>query len=167
MIAGVPVISFNSNTDLFVYFLIFIVIAIISRIYKDFGLRKEIDELKYNSMTLSTSEFFRLRNTRVGGHGRKMASVYNFAGVYILYNKSRNMYYVGQSKRIFDRVNAHFTGHGNGDVYIDYRYGDVFEISMIALENSGFSSLNELERNAIWRFNAYSRGYNKTRGNQG
>lgn len=38
---------------------------------------------------------------------------------------------------------------------------------MIALENSGFSTLNELERNAIMTYDAYSHGYNKTRGNRG
>lgn len=65
------------------------------------------------------------------------------------------------------RVNAHFTGRGNGDVYADYKYGDPFEISMIALENSGFCTLNELERNVIRRYNAFSNGYNKTRGNRG
>ena len=35
---------------------------------------------------------------------------------------------------IFDRVNAHFTGKGNGDVYADYKYGDEFIIKMISLE---------------------------------
>ena len=38
---------------------------------------------------------------------------------------------------------------------------------MIALENSGFTTLNELERNTIATYNAYAKGYNKTRGNRG
>lgn len=37
---------------------------------------------------------------------------------------------------------------------------------MIALKNSGFSTLNELERHTIATYNAYSKGYNKTRGNR-
>ena len=77
------------------------------------------------------------------------------------------MYYVGQGKKVFQRVNNHFTGHGNGDVYADYKYGDDFTIKMIALETSGFKTLNELERNTIMTYNAYSRGYNKTKGNKG
>lgn len=48
------------------------------------------------------------------------------------------LYYVGQGKSVFQRVNNHFTSHGNGDVYADYKYGDEFTIKMIALENSGF-----------------------------
>ena len=64
-----------------------------------------------------------------------------------------------------DRVNTHFTGRGNGDVYADYKYGDVFTIKMIALDRSGFSTLNELERYTISYYDAYHKGYNKTRGN--
>lgn len=77
------------------------------------------------------------------------------------------MYYVGQGKKVFQRVNNHFTGHGNGDVYADYKYGDKFTIKMIALSKSGFSTLNELERNTIRTYDAFSKGYNKTRGNKG
>lgn len=84
-----------------------------------------------------------------------------------MFNQSKGMYYVGQGKQVFSRVNAHFTGKGNGDVYADYKYGDKFTIKMIALENSGFSTLNELERNTIAKYNAYYKGYNKTRGNKG
>lgn len=91
----------------------------------------------------------------------------DFAGIYIIYNKTRNMYYIGQSKNVFKRVNGHFTGKGNGDVYADYKYGNQFTISMIALEGSGFSTLNALEKNAISTYNAYSKGYNKTKGNRG
>lgn len=89
-----------------------------------------------------------------------------FSGVYILYNSTKNMYYVGQGKNVLTRVNSHFTGHGNGDVYADYKYGDKFTIKMIELEKSGFSTLNELERNTIMTYDAYSKGYNRTRGNR-
>lgn len=77
------------------------------------------------------------------------------------------MYYVGQGKKVFQRVNNHFTGHGNGDVYSDYKYGDNFTIKMIRLKGSGFKTLNELERCTISKYNAFSKGYNKTRGNKG
>jgi len=91
---------------------------------------------------------------------------YNFAGVYIILNKTKNMYYVGQSQKILDRVNDHLSGKGNGDVYADFKHGDLFGIKMFALETSGYSSLNELKRHTIMTFDAYAKGYNKTRGNQ-
>ena len=90
----------------------------------------------------------------------------NLAGVYILFNSTQNKYYVGQGKEILNRVNAHFTGKGNGDVYADYKYGDKFTIKMIGLKGSGFSSLNDLERNTILTYGSFSSGYNKTRGNK-
>ena len=139
--------------------------------------RKEAEEkAKANPSQNSTAtvkeitpeEFFRIRNSSNGGRGKRhISTYYDFAGVYILYNQTKKMYYVGQGKRVFQRVNSHFTGHGNGDVYADYKYGDKFTIKTIKLENSGFRTLNELERNTIKTYSAYSRGYNKTRGNKG
>ena len=133
--------------------------------------KKEIDEkiekLANNTLEMTPEEFFKMRKTSFDSHHSSYAMKKNFAGVYILFNQSKGMYYVGQGKQVFNRVNAHFTGKGNGDVYADYKYGDKFTIKMIALENSGFSTLNELERNTIAKYNAYYRGYNKTRGNKG
>lgn len=137
------------------------------RILKKRKINKQIDELANNTSEMTPEEFMEMRSVSFGGKGRpSYALTKNFAGVYILYNKTKNMYYVGQGKQILNRVNSHFTGKGNGDVYADYKYGDSFSIKMIALENSGFNSLNELERNTITRYNAFSNGYNKTRGNK-
>ncbi len=67
---------------------------------------------------------------------------------------------------MFTRVNAHFTGHGNGDVYADYKYGDKFTIKMIDLKKSGFDNINELQRSTIKTYDAFSKGNNRTRGNK-
>lgn len=128
---------------------------------------KKIEELANNTLEMTPEEFLKMRSASFNKHSSSYASKKNFAGVYILFNKTKGIYYVGQGKRVFDRVNQHFTGKGNGDVYADYKYGDEFAIRMIALENSGFSSLNELERNTIAKYNSYYKGYNKTRGNKG
>lgn len=132
--------------------------------------KEKIRGLADNALEVTPQEFFKIRNASNGGRGKKHISIqHDFAGMYILYNHTKNMYYVGQGKKVFQRVNSHFTGHGNGDVYVyaDYKYGDNFTIRMIALENSGFGTLNQLERNAIATYNAYAKGYNKTRGNKG
>ena len=136
--------------------------------FKKRKINKKIKELANNTLEMTPEEFKKMRNTSFGGRGRKLhALTQNFSGVYILYNKTKNMYYVGQGVQVLNRVNSHFTGKGNGDVYADYKYGDEFTIRMIALENSGFQTLNELERNTISHYNAFSNGYNKTRGNRG
>jgi len=129
-------------------------------------INQKITKLSNNEIELSVSDFLRMRNQTFGGQGSpQYVKDKQFPGVYILFNKSKNMYYVGQAQYIFDRVNAHFTGKGNGDVYADYKYGDEFTIKMISLEKSEYSSLNELERHTIMTYNAFSKGYNKTRGN--
>lgn len=144
-----------------------IVCEIVYIVWKKENINKKIDELANNVTEITPEEFMKMRKCSFGGRGRpSYALTKNFAGVYILFNESKNMYYVGQGKQVLNRVNAHFTGKGNGDVYADYKYGDSFKIRMIALENSGFDTLNELERYTISRFNAYSHGYNKTRGNR-
>jgi hypothetical protein len=140
---------------------------IIWTILKRKRLHTQIKALANNTLEITPNEFFKIRNFSFGGRGHKHFSTqYRFPGVYILLNKTKNMYYVGQGKSIFDRVNNHFMGKGNGDIYADYKYGDDFTIKMIALQNSGFTTLNELEKSMIAHYDAYKTGYNKTRGNR-
>lgn len=157
-----------NNESIILLFILLIIVSCVIPIIRTSNIKKKIKGLADNALEVTPQEFFKIRNASNGGKGKKHISTqHDFAGVYILYNHAKNMYYVGQGKKVFQRVNNHFTGHGNGDVYADYKYGDEFTIKMIALENSGFSTLNELERNTITTYNAYASGYNKTRGNKG
>lgn len=156
------------DSDFTMLIILICIACILIRIVRTAVIKGKINKLADNALEVTPEEFFRIRNSSNGGRGKKHISTkYDFVGIYILFNHTKNMYYVGQGKKVFQRVNNHFTGHGNGDVYADYKYGDNFTIKMIALENSGFSTLNELERNAIMAYDAYSHGYNKTRGNRG
>ena len=96
----------------------------------------------------------------------KMLGDSEFTGVYILHNVTKGKYYVGQSIRVLSRINQHLTGHGNGDVYADFKYGDGFTVSTIPMQGSGYQSLNDLERDAISAYNAKDNGYNMTYGNR-
>jgi hypothetical protein len=105
---------------------------------------------------MTPEQFFRLRKSIDG----------DMVGVYVLYNKNRKIYYVGQATRLFFRVNQHFTGHGNGDVYGDYKRGkDKFTIKLLPLVNSGYYDLDKFEKDMIEKYDAYDHGYNKTKGN--
>lgn len=161
--------SFETSIVLIYALLLFLtVLTVLCTIAQTLNIKKKIKGLSDSVLEITPEEFFKIRNSSNGGRGRKHISTeYDFPGVYIIYNHTQDMYYVGQGKKVFQRVNNHFTGHGNGDVYADYKYGDDFTIKMIALEKSGFKTLNELERNTIMTYNAYSRGYNKTKGNKG
>lgn len=150
-----------------ILFIVFSILVFLSQARQKKKIREQIFELANNTLELTPVEFFEMRNKSFGGRGKALYSNnYNFAGVYILHNKSKDLYYVGQGKEILNRVNSHFTGKGNGDVYADYKYGDQWTIKMIALENCGFNTLNELERYAIETYGSYERGYNKNRGNK-
>lgn len=100
---------------------------------------------------VSPEEFFRIREHQRG----------DLVGVYILHNQTKDMYYVGQAKRLFLRINQHFTGHGNGDVYADYKYGDTFTVTLVELAGSGYSDLDLLEKDLIRLYHANETGYNR------
>ena len=116
-----------------------------------------------SSIEISPKEFMDLRKN--GFRSERSGIDKNAPGVYILYNKTKNLYYVGQGQRVFERVNMHFTGRGNGDVYADHKYGDLFTIRVIFLAGSGCKTLNELERKTITAYDSVAHGYNKTHGN--
>lgn len=90
----------------------------------------------------------------------------DFVGCYVIHNIDKDLYYVGQSKRVMFRLNQHFTGHGNGDVYADYKYKNKFEIRVAVLATSGYSNIDLLERELIEKYNAYEKGYNRNAGNK-
>lgn len=120
---------------------------------------------KSRPMTVET--FFKLRQRSMKRfHGRTSRPVSTFAGVYILHNRTTNRYYVGQGKDVLNRANKHFTGRGNGDVYVDYKNGHDWYITLVKLDETSFRTLNDLERHLIGHYDAYHNGYNKTRGNR-
>lgn len=121
-------------------------------------LREGIIDLTNASVTVSPKEFLK--------HKDAFLKNGDYTGVYVIHNTTKDLYYVGQSVRVVGRVTQHFTGHGNGDVYADYKYGDTFTINTIPLNGSGYDSIDALERNAIATYNAYNKGYNRTRGNR-
>lgn len=121
--------------------------------FKKTYLTRNTAELRENGIT--PEDFFQLRRLTEG----------DAVGAYVILNETKNMYYVGQAKRLFFRVNQHFTGHGNGDVYADYKYGDSFKIKLIELADSGYSDIDRLEKDLIRQYHAYSLGYNRTHGN--
>ena len=123
--------------------------------------KKDIKDL-FNLKEYSVEEFFAFRKSYL----KRFRNV-RISGVYILYNRNKNIYYVGQGSNVINRINMHFVGHGNGDIYADYVNKDIFDIKFIFLDESGYSSLDELERMYIRAYNAKEIGYNKTRGNYG
>lgn len=83
-------------------------------------------------------------------------------GCYAVHNISRDQWYVGQAHSITKRLKQHFGGvGGNGDVYADFKYGEVFEILIYPLHLSSFKTLSQQEHYYIEYFDAYNHGYNR------
>lgn len=156
--------SFEKLLAFLLFSLITIVIAsVISSSYSYLELRNRISSLADRSAPMRAEEFLEMRGRL---RAARMLSESEFTGVYILHNVSKGRYYVGQSVRVLTRINQHLTGHGNGDVYADFKYGDSFTVSTIPMQGSGYQSLNDLERDAITAYDAKNHGYNMTRGNR-
>ncbi|WP_234998598.1 excinuclease ABC subunit C [Salirhabdus sp. Marseille-P4669] len=125
--------------------------------------KKELDKLRGAMLKVTPQELLKLKNKSE----RERQSIKNFSGIYIIHNYVQDKYYIGQAEKVFDRAYMHFVlNSGNIGVYEDFNLGDDFCISLIPLENTRFSSLNELEGYAIIAYNSlFPNGYNKVIGN--
>lgn len=99
---------------------------------------------------------------------RPLASVLNSAdkggvGIYIIYNQTKNKYYIGQAKQIFKRIRDHFAVE---QIAIDQLAGDVMQVKFLtANELDADYRLDHIEKTGIEIFEADKKGYNKTTGN--
>lgn len=162
-----PHIIYDTYSKFFrftIYALITLLIASIVAQRRDrLELCMRIASLAYHEAPMLAQDFLDMRSRLVAS---RMLQESEFTGVYILHNVDKDKYYVGQSIRVLSRITQHLTGHGNGDVYADFKYGDCFTVSTIPMQGSGYQSLNDLERDTISAYNAKEQGYNMTRGNR-
>lgn len=98
----------NMNYEMYfwIFFIALIILSIVIPIIWSISInnkiRDQIIKLADNALEVTPQQFFAIRNTSGGGRGKKHISTqYDFAGVYILYNHTKNMYYVGQGKKYF------------------------------------------------------------------
>lgn len=92
-------------------------------------------------------------------------------GVYIIHNKEKDKYYVGQSKDILKRIKQHFNGtipknYIFAEDYYTSKYQnkeDLFEIKIIPCETK--DELDKLEKKLIFEYDSWNNGYNGTSGN--
>ena len=86
-------------------------------------------------------------------------------GCYVIHNITRGKYYAGQSMSVFNRISQHVRGCGCKDICVDYRSHNVFTVLVFPFDDSGYDSLDAMERDLIYKYQAYDFGYNKTSGN--
>lgn len=139
--------------------------------------RKELDALRKGIKKFTPQELIKLGNKKE----RESRGIENFKGIYIIHNLVKDIYYIGQSRKVFCRAYKHFVTnpaenkaryslcieYNLPEIYDDYRLGEKFNISLIPLEDTSFSTLDEFEYYAISAYNATVEygGYNRTHGN--
>ena len=84
-------------------------------------------------------------------------------GIYVLYNETKNKYYVGQAKQLYSRIKKHFDIE---PIAMDYYHGDTIKVKILnASELSADYRIDHIEKTGIEIFDASTVGYNKTTGN--
>ena len=126
------------------------------------SIRRELDELQNQTTKYDPQEFWQLKNEQMS-ESRETGGI---SGIYIIHNCDRDLHYVGQSKNMVNRVFQHFMRNGgHPDLQEHYRMREKFTVSMIPLDNTPYSSLDDLEDCAIRAYNSlYPNGYNRIPG---
>ncbi|MGN0536985.1 MAG: GIY-YIG nuclease family protein [Acutalibacteraceae bacterium] len=92
-------------------------------------------------------------------------------GCYIIHNREKDKYYVGQSKDVLKRLKQHFRGTvPNNIIFAEDYYSssysnkeDLFEVKIIPCETK--DELDRTEKYLIEKYDAWNSGYNRTSGN--
>jgi len=103
---------------------------------------------------ISVSEFLELYDQRTYDIHSKQNDVkfmkeLDFEGLYLIKNKSKKRYYLGKGANVFRKVDRHFRGYGNQDIFADYEKKNRFVVCFMRLENSGYETLSDYEKSII------------------
>jgi hypothetical protein len=83
-------------------------------------------------------------------------------GIYVLFNATKNKYYVGQAKQIYKRIREHFCVE---EIARDFMFGDEIRATFLpANELDENYRIDHIERIGIEIFDAEKGGYNKKPG---
>lgn len=100
---------------------------------------------------------------------KEVHNISEITGIYLIYNETKDKYYVGQGKRAISRCLSRFTNPKDNakKIKVDYEFGDAFFINFIKYIDTNYDTLDELEYDYIGICNSLEPfGYNKMRGNR-
>lgn len=111
-----------------------------------------LERLVSGNEEVSSDEFIEMYNMRIHNFDSKRDDIkfmkkHDFEGVYVLYNCSRNKYYVGKSGRVLRKIDRQFRGYEDENIYNEYQKGDKFTVRIVSFQNSGYDSIDALEKN--------------------
>lgn len=141
-------------------------------IIQEFIYFPHVKELDTSEIILSNSLFSKfIKINSPSNFQQILKNSYNlneFTGIYIIYNKNKNKYYVGQGKKTIQRCIRHFLPNDNAPaIKKDFDNGNEFYVNFIKFNGTDFETLDELEYEYIGICNAVEpHGYNHVRGNR-
>jgi len=105
-------------------------------------------------------EFIKMYDMRSHNFNSKQDDIkflknFDFEGVYILHNCSRNVYLIGRSSKVFRKIDRQFRGYENQDIYRDWQRKHHFTVKIVKFENSGYSDINMLEQDLTKKYGNY------------
>lgn len=128
------------------------------------GIEDRAELLRRGRHGIEASRFLEIRNKRFGGQGNKMyLNNFDFIGVYIILNETKNKYYIGHGQKVFNRIGDVLNGRGNMFVYNDFINGDQLIISFRSFDLSSFDSLSDLENDTLNNMNNQYTNYTNSK----
>ena len=126
---------------------------------------KKLSEVKPLSNMVSQDESFTMLKLFSGLEYERII------GVYVIHNKEKDKYYVGQSKDVMKRIKQHFNGtKPKNTIFAEDYYtsqmenrDNIFELKIIRCETK--DELDSLEKKLIYEYDSWNSGYNGTSGN--
>ena len=119
-----------------------------------------LDRLTSGKEEVSVNEFMRMYDLRIQDFNSKQDDIkfmknWDFEGVYVLHNCSKNIYHIGRSSRVLRKIDRTFRGYEKREVYMDWEKGDNFKVRIVRFEGSGYSDVKELEKDLTEQYGTY------------
>jgi len=141
---------------------------------KEFGNKKELRLNEYNKKLLEVKPLSSAASNDGSFIMLKLFSGLEYEkiiGVYVIHNKEKDKYYVGQSKDVMKRIRQHFNGTiPKNSIFAEDYYtsqmkdrDNIFELKIIRCETK--DELDSLEKKLIYEYDSWNNGYNRTSGN--
>lgn len=119
--------------------------------------RKTLEKILDLNQDVPIEDFLKMYDMRIYDMNSQqndikfMKSV-DFEGVYILRNQTKNKCYVGKASKVFKKIERHFKGYGNEEIYTDWKNGNKFYVNIVKFETSDFENINLLEKDIKLRY---------------
>lgn len=123
--------------------------------------KETLQRMVVDNEEMDIDEFLEMYDTRIHDFDSKQDDIkilkqIDFEGVYIIHNCTKDIYLVGKSKKVLRKVDRHFRGYENEDVYADYQNGDTFKIRIIDFERTDYENIDELVKDLTNEYGIYT-----------